>query len=248
MEKSYHNKAGALSKKQKIVKNFLECHEMVMDNNDCTFEKIQEYRKTAPDIMNELFDNYQKALFKALRAGLHNHPFSPIKSDRSLILTWLNNPSLLLSLLKIKSILLEWIITHRGMGNKNLLRKAKRGLEVGVNRPLKKERAEVKIAIEELRLGRDIGASDHHDKVSILKEDASTLKEILDKIRSTRIYDPANPPPQSRIPNTWAHVHRVLIQRGTIKTSRQFFLRQTRRLSPSLFPRPKESKDNSDQE
>ena len=123
----------------------------------------------------------EKALFKALRADLHNQPFSPIKSDRSLILTWPNNPSLLLSFLNVKSILLEWIITHRGMGNKNLLRKAKRGLEVGVNRPLRRERAEVKIAIEELRLGRDIGASDHHDKVSILKEDASTLKEILEK-------------------------------------------------------------------
>jgi len=244
VKKWYHNKAGALSKKQKIVNNFLECHEMAMDNDGCTFEKIEEYRKAAPDIMNELFDNYQKALFKALRAELHNHPFSPIKSDRSLILTWPNNPSLLLALLKVKSILLEWIITHRGMGNKKLLRKAKRGLEVGVKRPFTMEKVELKNAIEELRLRKkeDETPPDMDDN------NASTLGEILQKIRSTRTYDPENPPPQSRIPCTWTHVHRVLVQRGTIKTSRQFFLRKTRRLSPSLFPRPKESKDHSDQE
>ena len=196
-----------------------------MNIMDTLLKRFVTLRKTDPKFIERIFSDFRKSLLQ----GYSSRP--PCSSSDS--------PS------DVKDLLLNWLHTHQALGNKLLLRKTKRGLEVGVKHPLNKERAELKIAIEELRLSRNLTRDIDN---SCNQDNASTLKEILDKIRLNSVYDPDNPPPANKKPRSWSQVHRTLMRRGIIKTSRQFFLRKTRRLSPSLFPRPKEPKDQSKKE
>lgn len=209
------------SKQRKIITKLLDDLEVVSEYNGYSFKRICDFEKKDPKFIERIFSDFRKSVLQAIRADLHVHPLTP--------------PD-------VKDVLLNWLHTHQALGNKLLLRKTKRGLEVGVKHPLNKERAELKIAIEELRLCRNFTRDIDN---SCNQDNASTLKEILDKIRLNSVYDPDNPPPANKKPRSWSQVHRTLVRRGIIKTSRQFFLRKTRRLSPSLFPRPKEPKDQS---
>jgi hypothetical protein len=236
MKKCSPNKAGTLSpKKRKIIENFNDILEIAKEYDGYTFEEIERF-KDDPAI-NEIFSDYQKVLFKAIRADLHNHPIVAI-SNPSLIFTWRGTSSPLIELLRVKSILLDWIITHRRLGDKKLLRKVKRGLEVGVNRPLNERKVELKNAVEELRLRKK-----EVETPPDMDDNTSTLGDILQQIRLK--YDPNNPPSQSIEPKFWTEVHRNLVKRGIVKTSRQVFLREIQRISPSLFPRPQKPQDHS---
>lgn len=211
MKKCSPNKAGALSMKQrKILEELKDNLEIVNDYHGYTFEKIEIFKKD-PDV-NEIFTDYQNILFKSIRANLHNHPLVPTE---------------------FKNLLLEWRYTYERLGNKELLRKVIRGFEVGVKRPLTKEDAKLKVAIEELRLGMDVEPPSEKDDNNVL-----TLGEILKKVRPTRIFDPDNPPPIQKL-RKWTEVHRILVKREMVNSTRQAFLRKAKRLSPSLFSKKK---------
>jgi hypothetical protein len=160
--------------------------------------------------IKKIFIDYQNILFKSIRANLHDHPLVPTK---------------------VKELLLEWRHTYERLGSKELLRKVMRGLEVGVNRPLSKEEIELKIAIEELRLGLDFESPFEMDANNVL-----TLEEIFQKIRSIRIFDPDNPPP-IQIVRPWTLVYRILAKREMVNSSRQAFLRKAKILCPSTVVR-----------
>lgn len=209
MKKFSSNKADALTPRyQKILDDYMDNLQVIREYNGFTVEEIERLEEEDQD---NIFSDYQTALFKAIGANLHNHPLVPTE---------------------VKAVLSEWIITHRGLGNKKLLRKAKRGLEVDVKRPLAMEQVKLINAVREQRLReKKIETPPDMDD-----NNASTLSEILQIIRLTRIYDPDNPPSQSRKPRPWTEVHRNLVERGIVKTARQVFLRKIQRISPSLFP------------
>lgn len=218
MKKCSSIKPSGLSPKQRnILTEFMDNLGLVEDYDGYTFEEIERFKKEDPEI-NEIFVDYQKALFKAIRADLHTHPLVPTE---------------------IKAVLTEWVQTHRGLGDKVILRKAKRGLEVGVSRPLTKAKAELIIAIEEFLFRAKEFETPPKEDDNDVANDVATIGEILHKIRLTSIYDPDNPPPKSKKPRSWSQIHRSLVQRGTVKMTRQGFLKKIERLSPTLFPKPK---------
>lgn len=219
---SPENTTELTPRQRKIILKLQDDLDVVRDYNGKTFKEICDFEKKDPQVIEEIFNDFRISLLQSIRADLHVHPLTP--------------PD-------VKDVLLGWLYTHQALGSKQLLRKAKRGLEVGVKRPLKIEKVELKNAVEYLRL--------HKKEVETVMEDnnASTLEEILQKIRLTSIYDPDNLPSQSEKPMFWAQVHSFLMQRGVLdQKALQVFLREARRLSPSLFPRPKEPKDQSKKE
>lgn len=220
MKKCCPIKTGNLSaRERKILEEFKDNFEIIKEYDGYTFEEIKGFKEDPA--INEIFNDYKKALFKAIRANLHNHPLVPTA---------------------VKSVLLEWIYTRRRLGKKKLLRKVKRGLEVGIKCFLTIEQVEFMNAVREMRLWeKKIETSPDIDV-----NNASTLEEIFKEIRLTRIYDPDNPPHQSRKPRPWTEIHRKSVNRGIAKTSRQVFLRKIRRLSPGLLPRPKKSQNHSE--
>jgi hypothetical protein len=134
MKKCPSIKPGVLSSRQSnILKEFMDKLEYAQECYGLTFKEIKRLEEESPDEMKKIFIDYQKALFKAIRADLHNYPFGWIRCNRSLLLNWPNDID---NLLYVKAYLKEWLQTHRGLGSKKLLSKAKRGLEVGVKPPL----------------------------------------------------------------------------------------------------------------
>ena len=211
MKKHSPQKRIALTPRQRNILQKLEDYlDIINEYNGYAFKEIDNFRKD-PGI-NEIFTDYQNVLFKSIRANLHNHP---------LVTT------------EIRELLLEWKRTHEKLGKKDFLRKVMRGLEVGVKRPLSKEEAELKVAVEELRLRIDAEPAFEMDDSNII-----TFEDILQEIRSHRKFDPDNPPPIQSV-RSWTLVHRILVKRGMVNSTRQVFLRKARRLCPSLFPKDK---------
>jgi hypothetical protein len=221
MKKFSSNKTAVLTpRQQKILDDYIDNLQGIRKYDGFTTEEIERFLKEGIDI-NEIYKDYQKALFKAIRADLHTHPLVPTE---------------------VKTILTEWIATYQALGVKKLLRDAKRGLEVGVKRTLSMKQVKLINAARKLRLQEmEIATPPDMDD-----DDASTLAEIFKEIQLTRIYDPDNPPSQSKEPVSWTAVYRFLVKRGIVKTERQVFLRKIERLSPGLFPRRKKPKKHSE--
>jgi hypothetical protein len=132
----------------------------------------------------------------------------------------------------VRKILIDWVLTHRGIGNRSLLRRTKTGIEKGVKRPRTLKEVEF---LEELRRLR---RKEKEEPENATVGKGNTISEILHSQR--RFFDPERhrPSPNKHQPQkkSWRSVFHILSRRGTIPPmSYRNFLKIIKTLDPLLL-------------
>jgi hypothetical protein len=171
-------------------------------------------QRVKDEAIAQIFHEYHDYILKAIRARLDEHPL--VEEE-------------------IRDFLEDRIDWLKEMGQRDYLRRARRGLEAGVKRPLSQKQAELLNAVEELRWGDKMVSSSVRRGEDELSSPL-TFEEIFRRAGKGEILnDPENPPYEKK-PRSWQEVLDILVMRELIKKMRlKTFMDKIKRLDPTII-------------